>query len=199
VFEAPTQVTPDEPPLARRRWFLPSVCAVAVIAVAAVVLVRLDVIGGSSASPGPVSDQLARRMATVLEQLPPEQHDGHGGHAGTGHEPAKQVCAARVYGYEPASAATVDDVVTVYGFHLCGLAEPGRPWDWATKSVAPLVMRFDTEPPTVTMAEATPDVPYRERVEQLIPARYQRLALEGALEPKALADLRRRYAAASGT
>jgi len=143
-----------------------------------------------------ITAELTQRMRTVLEGLPPEQHQGHGGNAASGS--VSTVCGTRVYGYEPATAATTADVVTVYGFHLCGLVEPGRTWDWAMKLVGPLVMRLDQGPPTVQMAEATVAISYRDRVKQLIPVRYQKLALEEALGPDAMAELRRRYDAAVG-
>lgn len=192
---------PSEPPR-WRRW-LPRIIAVAVLgAVAALLLVRLDVIGGGGSSAArqssAVDAELARRMTTTLEQMPFTQHQNHGGHLVGGDQQVKLVCAARVYGYEPATAATADEVVTVYGFHMCGVAEAGRPWEWAMKLVAPLVMRFDTRPPTVQMAEATAEVTYQDRVRQLIPEQYQQLAFEGALSARAMADLRRRYAAAAG-
>lgn len=189
-----------------RRW-LPRVVAVAVLVAAGVVLlVRLDVLGASAESSessaqersAAVTAELTGRMRTILEQMPPQQHKGHGAHTSTAGAQAKTVCGVRVYGYEPAAAATADEVVTLYGFHLCGQAEPGREWQWATKLVAPLVMRLDTRPPTVEMAEATAEVTYRDRVKQLIPPQHQKLALEGALTPDEMADLRRRYDAAAG-
>ena len=172
------------------------------LAAIVVLLVWLDVVGrasDSSSARGPVAitAALTERMRVTLEQLPPEQHEGHGGHVGTAGPPSPLVCGTRVYGYEPADAPTVDDVVTVYGFHMCAIAEPGRSWDWAMKLVAPLVMRFDTRPPTVQIAESANGVSYRDRVKQLFPARYQKAAFEQGLEPAELAELRRRFEAAA--
>jgi hypothetical protein len=143
-----------------------------------------------------IKAELVRRMTTLLEQLPPEQHEGHGG---VSEQPATSVCGARVYGYEPSTAQTADQVTTVYGFHMCGLAQPGLPWDRAMKMVAPLVIRFDRQPPRVQMAESGAGVSYQDRVRQLFPAQYQRPAFEEALGSAGMADLQRRYAVVSRT
>lgn len=142
-----------------------------------------------------VRAELVRRMTTLLEKLPLEQHEGHGGGVGG---KVTAVCGARVYGYEPATATSADDVVTVYGFHMCGLAQPGLPWERAMKMVAPLVIRYDTRPPKIRMAESGAGVSYRDRVKQLFPAKYQRSAFEEALGPAGMAELRRRYTAVAG-
>jgi hypothetical protein len=154
----------------------------------------------SSAARRPVAirAELTQRMRDVLERLPPGQHQGHGGQTGPDGKPVTTVCGTRVYGYDPIEAATVEDVVVVYGFHLCGLAEPGRPWDQAMKIAAPLVIRFDTQPPTVQIAESGAGISYRDRVKELIPERYQQMAFQEALGPDAMAELRRRYDAVAG-
>ena len=188
-----------EPPARRRAW-LPRILAVVVLVVAVVTLVRLGVGRSEEQSPDGIRADLVQRMTTVLEQSP-SAHAGHGGHVagpGSSAAPTRTVCGSQVYGYEPADAATAEDVVTVYGFHMCGVAEAGVPWDFATRFVAPLVMRFDTNPPTVQAAESSADVTYQERVKQLIPAQYQELAAQSALEPDAMAELRRRYDEAAG-
>jgi hypothetical protein len=182
----------------RPRWraWLPRIFAVVVlVAAGVVVLVRTEVIGGPTPAErtATITAELDRRMTTTLEQLPATGHAGHGAQAGAG---GRTLCGTRVYGYEPEDARTADAVVTVYGFHLCAVAEPRGTWDFATKYVSPLVMRADTDPPTFQMVESTVDVSYRDRIKQLIPEHYQRLANEGALEPGDMADLRRRFDAA---
>jgi hypothetical protein len=170
---------------------------VLVLAGAALVLIRLDVFGkNAEATPASISAQLKQRMTKELESLPAEGHAGHGGTAGD--QPAKTVCGVRVYGYEPEQAKSVAEVVTVYGFHFCAVAESNTPWDWATKLVAPTVMHLNTDPPTFQMAQSTADTTYIESLKQLIPERFQKLATEGALEPETMAELQRRYAAAAG-
>jgi hypothetical protein len=184
-----------ERPPSRRRW-LPRILAVAVLVAAAVVaLVRLDVIGGPSEAEraATVTAQLNDRMTSTLEKLPTEGHQGHG--AATSAE-SRTLCGTRVYGYEPEDAREVKDVKTVYGFHFCAVAEPGGVWDFATKLVAPLVMRLDTDPPAFEMAAATDTTSYQDRITQIFPPRYQKDARETALEPEAMAELRARYEAA---
>jgi hypothetical protein len=188
-------VETTEAPASKRRGLVPRIFAVVVLLVAGVVaLVRFEVIGGPSPEErdATVRAALAQRMTTELEKLPASGHAGHGGTDTQG----TTVCGVRVYGYEPKDAKTADDVDTVYGFHLCAVAEPKGAWDWATKFVAPLVMKLDTTPPTMEMAASTETVSYRERITQIIPPEYQELANQGALEPHAMAELRRRFDAA---
>lgn len=197
-----------------------AVAALAVVAVA--VLVRLVVVDRDPAGTGGVRGQVGERMRGVLEQLDPAGH-GHTGHGGSGHGGAssdgassdgaggdgagqgdgraadvRTVCGVRVFGYEPAGARNLRGVRTVYGYHLCGVAEAGRSWDWAVKLSGPLVMDLASDPPRVQVAEATPEVPFRERVRQLIPERYLRQAYQESLDDATMRDLRRRYDAAAG-
>jgi hypothetical protein len=146
---------------------------------------------------GPVAIRiaLAQEMRLVLERLPPQSHQGHGGPVG---RPSPLVCGTRVYGYEPEDAATLGDVVTVYGFHMCALAESGRSFDWAMKMVAPLVMRFGGGPPEVNIAESSNGVSYRDRVKQLFPAKYQQVAFQQSLGTAEIGELRRRFEAIAG-
>jgi hypothetical protein len=200
VTSSPT-TTPVDEPTRRNRLPLIILAVTVLIAVAAVVLVRFDVVGGEASAAGSTSTidaELSRRMITTLEALPAGEHAGHGDAAEPGATPARTVCAVRIFGYQPTTAATVDEVKTVYAFHFCGVADKGRVWDWATKLVAPLVMKFDTRPPTIQMAESTAKITYRERVKQLFPDPYEKMAFEQALTPKQMSDLRRRYDEAAG-
>ncbi|HST85318.1 MAG TPA: hypothetical protein VLL08_26495 [Kineosporiaceae bacterium] len=149
----------------------------------------------STRGPVAIRAALAQKMRVVLEQLPPEGHQGHGGAAG---RPSPLVCGTRVYGYEPADAITVEDVVTVYGFHMCALAEAGRSFDSAMKMVAPLVMRFGAGPPELEVAESSNGVSYRDRVKQLFPVNYQQSAFQETLVPEGMGELRRRFEAIAG-
>jgi hypothetical protein len=199
VTSSPT-MTPVDEPTRRNRLPLIILAVTVLIAVAAVVLVRFDVLGAESASGSAttVDAELARRMTATLEALPPEQHAGHTDAAEAGAAPARTVCAVRIYGFQPTTAATADDVDTAYAFHFCAVADKGRQWDWATKLVAPLVMKFDTDPPTIQMAESTAKITYRDRVKQLFPDPYEKMAFEQALTPEQMTDLRRRYDEAAG-
>jgi hypothetical protein len=182
-----------------RIWRRPQVLVlVALLTVTVGLVVWLTGVGRADESArGPVAIRaaLAQKMRVVLERLPAEGHQGHGGLAG---RPSPLVCETRVYGYEPADAVTVRDVVTVYGFHMCAMAEPGRAFDSAMKMVAPLVMRFGDGPPELQVAESSNGVSYRDRVKQLFPVNYQQAAFQETLEPAQMSELRRRFEAIVG-
>jgi hypothetical protein len=165
---------------------------------AAVVLVNA---GGSEAEPADLQGQIKTRMRTTLEQADPGQHN-HAAHnvqqvATSGEKPAV-ICGIRVYGYEPAEVTALADVRTVYGFHLCGVAEQKRPWDVAVKLAGPVIMDMSTEPPGIQVVEATADVRFIDRLREMFPAKYAALAEKEALADSEMADLRRRYDAAAG-
>lgn len=141
-------------------------------------------------------EQLTSRLRTTLEQADPATHR----HAGHGSPPGQQavVCGVRVYGYEPAGVTELADVRTVYGFHMCGVAEPQRPWDVAVKLAGPLIVTMATDPPGIQVVEATADVPYVDRLHQMFPDKFARLALTEALSETEMTGLRSRYNTAAG-
>jgi hypothetical protein len=157
---------------------------------------------GSDAEPDDLPGQVAARMRTTLERADPGQHN-HAGHntqqtaAAQGAKPAV-VCGVRVYGYEPAEVTALVDVRTVYGFHLCGVAEQQRPWDVAVKLAGPVIMDMSTQPPGIRVVEATAEVRYVDRLREMFPERYAEMALKEALTDAEMAQLRRRYDAAAG-
>ena len=152
--------------------------------------------------PAVLRQEILTRMRTTLEQADPAQHQ-HAGHtvpeAPAGEQAAPAVvCGVHVYGYEPTGAATLADVRTVYGFHLCGVAEQRRHWDGAVKLVGPVIMDMTTQPPGIQVVEATADVRFVDRLREMFPDKYEELALREALPASEMADLRRRYDAAAG-
>ena len=157
---------------------------------------------GSTGEPADVQAQVVARIRTTFEQSDPEQHN-HSGHTAqqatteAGAKPAV-VCGVRVYGYEPARATALADVRTVYAFHLCGVAEQKRPWDVAVKLAGPVIVDVSTEPPGIQVVEATADVKFVDRLQQMFPAQYAQVALKEALSDSEMAELRRRYDAAAG-
>ncbi|MFY1669338.1 hypothetical protein ACN27G_05185 [Plantactinospora sp. WMMB334] len=184
-------------------WYRNRFVWVAVILLAvsagAVVLVRT---AGSNAEPADLQGQILTRMRTTLEQADPEQHN-HAGHdiqqVATGEEAKPAViCGVRVYGYEPAEVTALADVQTVYGFHLCGVAEQKTPWDWAVKLAGPVIMDMSREPPGIQVVEATENVMFIDRLRQMFPPKYADLAQKEALADSEMADLRRRYDDAAG-
>lgn len=179
----------------RNRYVWVAVILLVVSAGAVVLLNRAD----PEAKPADLQGQIMARMRTTLEQADPGQHN-HAGHTAqqvTTEKPAV-ICGVRVYGYEPAKVSALADVRTVYGFHLCGVAEQKRPWDVAVKLAGPVIMVMSTEPPGIQVVEATADVMFTDRLREMFPEKYAELALKEALTDSEMADQRRRYAAAAG-
>lgn len=157
----------------------------------------------TSAGEAPSEDlqaQIMTRMRTTLEQADPGQHHhaGHNAQQATEGAEAPVICGVRVYGYEPAEVTALADVRTVYGFHLCGVAEQKRSWDSAVKLAGPVVIDMSTEPPGIQVVEATAEVMFVDRLREMFPDKYAELALKEALAGSEMADLRRRYDAAAG-
>ncbi|MGC4771225.1 hypothetical protein ACLQ25_19925 [Micromonospora sp. DT44] len=183
------------------RWYRNRLVWVAVILLAvsagAVVLVRQ---ADQDAKPADLQAQITARMRTTLEQADPGQHNhaGHGAQQAATEGKPPVICGVRVYGYEPTDAAALTDVRTVYGFHLCGVAEKKRPWDVAVKLAGPVIMDMSTNPPGIQVVEATADVMFVDRLRQMFPDKYEELALKEALTQSEMADQRRRYDAAAG-
>ncbi|MBM0275923.1 hypothetical protein [Micromonospora tarensis] len=181
----------------RNRFVWVAVILLAVSAGTAVLLNRSD----STAEPADLQGQITARMRTTLEQADPGQHNhaGHGAQQATTQEKKPPViCGVRVYGYEPAEATALADVRTVYGFHLCGVAEQKRPWDVAVKLAGPVIMDMSTDPPGIQVVEATADVMFVDRLREMFPDKYEELALKEALTASEMAEQRRRYDAAAG-
>ncbi|MFY1636493.1 hypothetical protein ACN27F_24995 [Solwaraspora sp. WMMB335] len=185
------------------RWYRNRFVWVAVIMLAtsagAVALVNT---AGSTADPADLRGQILTRMRAALEQADPEEHN-HAGHdlqqLNIGEETRQAViCGVHVYGYEPVEVTQLADVDTVYGFHLCGVAGPDRPWDVAPKLAGPLIMDMSVEPPGFQVVEATAEVMFVDRLRQMFPHKYAELAMTEALADSEMVDLRRRYDAAAG-
>ncbi|MBF9130444.1 hypothetical protein I0C86_15970 [Plantactinospora sp. S1510] len=183
-------------------WYRNRFVWVAVILLAAsataVVLVNS---AGTEAGPADLKGQIMTRMRTVLETADPAQHQHQGHTAQTSSESGKKaavVCGVHVYGFEPTDVTALADVDLVYGFHLCGIAEPDTPWDWAVKLVGPLIMDMSTEPPGIQVVEATEDTRFIDRLREMFPDPYEGQAEKEALSESEMADLRRRYDAAAG-
>ncbi|WP_250030813.1 hypothetical protein [Paractinoplanes maris] len=149
--------------------------------------------------PADVQGQIVTLMRDTLEQSDPGQHN-HAGHAAAqpSAAPPAVICGVRVYGYEPAQVKTLSEVRTVYGFHLCGVAEPNRPWDVAVKLAGPVIVDVSTTPPGIQVVEATADTKFVDRLREMFPPAYAGLAAKEALSEPEMTDLRRRYDSAAG-
>ena len=191
----------DQTPAARR-WYRNRFVWVAVILLAVSVTVVIQVnSGGPKAEPADLRTQVTARLRTLLEQADPAQHQHqHPGQAAqtVDGKPTPVVCGVHVYGFEPTGVTTLAEVHKVYGFHMCGIAEPKRPWDVAVKLVGPLIVDMTTEPPGIQVVEATAGVRFIDRLREMFPDPYEELAVKEALAPSELADLRRRYDEAAG-
>ncbi|WP_045743569.1 hypothetical protein [Actinoplanes rectilineatus] len=170
------------------RWrYLWAALVLLVVAAGTVVLTRA---GGTP----DLDELLTARMRDTLEQSSPDQHQHAGYQAGS----APVICGVRVYGYEPSGAAGVAEVRTVYGFHLCGVAEPNSPWDIAVKLAGPVILDMSTDPTGIQVVEATEQIRYADRLRQMFPPKYAEVARTEALTETEMADLRRRYDTAAG-
>ncbi|MEU7975863.1 hypothetical protein AB0B48_27895 [Micromonospora sp. NPDC049089] len=180
----------------RNRFVWVAVILLVVSAGAVVLVNRAD----PEAKPADLQSQIIARMRTTLEKADPGQHNhaGHGAQQAATAEKAAVICGVRVYGYEPTEATALADVQTVYGFHLCGVAEKQRPWDVAVKLAGPVIMDVSTTPPGIQVVEATADVRFIDRLRQMFPPKYAEPATREALTESEMADLRRRYDAAAG-
>ncbi|MEW2445856.1 hypothetical protein [Micromonospora marina] len=182
----------------RSRFVWIEVCLLAAsIGVAAVVTST-----STRTDPAVLRQEILARMRTTLEQADPAHHH-HAGHPApqvtAGEQAApKVICGVHVYGHEPAGASTLAEVRTIYGFHLCGVAEQKRHWDGAVKLVGPVIMDMTIDPPGIEVVEATADVRFVDRLREMFPDKYEELALREALPTSEMADLRRRYDAAAG-
>lgn len=183
---------PLAPPPRRRtraRWIA---VAVVVVAAAVLALVLRAVGSGGPSRPPTLANQLADRIAAVLEASTPLDHHQHGHHSIGDANAAKipTLCAVRTLGFEPAEAKTVAEVRTVYAYHLCAMVEPGRTWDGARKLSGPMAAQL-TEPVKIQVVE--PGLGFPDRVRSLIPAPYQEEALKELLEEDQMRDLRERF------
>jgi hypothetical protein len=182
------------------RWYRNRFVWVAVILATTAGAVVLVNSAGSEAEPADLQGQILSRMRTTLERADPGQHNhaGHNAQQATGGKEPAVICGVHVYGFEPAGATALADVRTVYGFHLCGVAEQKRPWDVAVKLAGPVIVDMSTEPPGISVVEATAEVMFVDRLREMFPPRYADLAQKEALGASEMADLRRRYEAAAG-
>ncbi|BAL88484.1 hypothetical protein AMIS_32640 [Actinoplanes missouriensis 431] len=170
--------------IARRHGWVALVLA---LSAGAVALLNTN---GTGTTPAALDEQLTADMRTTLERSGPEQHQ-HAGHGAQ--QEGEVICGVRVYGHEPRGAGALPEVRTVYGFHLCGVAEPGRPWDVAVKLAGPVILDMTTDPPGIQVVEATADVRFIDRLHEMFPPEYAEVASREALSEAEAAELRRRY------
>jgi len=201
TVDAPSPA-PPRPPARGRRWLAVGAAVVAAVAVVGVLYSLSERSPAPTAGPGPstLNDRLAAQIVTTLEKATPAQHQAHGHHeiasaAPEGKKPDAVYCTAEVYGFEPATATSTDEVTKVYGYYLCAVQEEGRPWDYAPKLVGPIVYEPRTDPPGVHVIEGGDGYP--DRLRALLPAEYHQRAAVGFSSGANIAGVRSRYNAAS--
>ena len=173
------------------RWL-----AVAVVLVAVAVAVLLRVVSNASEPAEPtLSEQLGTRVAEILQESSPAEHEEHGHHiddVATG-----VLCEASAFGFEPPEATTVEQVQVVYAHHMCAVVGPAFGWPDGVRSAGPLAVDL-TEPPAVRTPELVPaeeGMDYAGRIRALIPEAYheQVLGFDGFVDPAVADALRERY------
>lgn len=179
------------PPRRRGRARLIAVVLVVVAAALVAVVLRMGS-GGAASRPPTLQNQLADRIAAVLEQSTPNDHHAHGHHSIGDVNVVKgpTLCAVRTLGFEPAEAKTVAEVRKVYAYHLCAIVEKGRAWDFAQKLSGPMAAEL-TDPMKIQVVE--PGLGFQDRVRSLIPQPYQEEALKELLDEDQMRDLRKRF------
>ncbi len=156
-------------------WLLPELVALAVIAAGLVYL-----------QSNAFTNQLSDRAMAVLEQTPPAGQHLHDLSGQTG----KVICAAESFGTEPAGAKRLEEVKVIYALHLCAIAVPGMPWDYAARSSGPVVITL-SDPPTVQIPLSGEGYP--ERVRALIPDKLEARAFGNFIDKGRPSALRARY------
>ncbi|GIJ46309.1 hypothetical protein Val02_31950 [Virgisporangium aliadipatigenens] len=197
-----TAEAPSRPPSQGRRWLAVGAAVLAAIVVVGVLYSLSERSPAPTAGPGPstLNERLAAQIAQTLERSTPAQHQAHGHHEIASAPPADGkpdpvYCTAEVYGFEPASAASTEEVTKVYGYYLCAVQQENRPWDYAPKLVGPIVYEPRLDPPGVHVIEGGDG--YQERLRALLPEEYRKRATVGFSDGRNINDVRTRYQAAS--
>lgn len=172
------------------------------MAAAGVAIVAVGVVVGGvllSAEPS-LDEQLARRVVAALERADPESPPMHG------HEPADPTrrtdidghelrCVAKVFGHEPPSATSVDDVRVVYAHRTCAATGEGLAWPASLRETGPVAVRLGMPDTLVLPEKALPadaDASYADRIRAVIPRQYQAqaLAYPDFVDPEVAEELR---------
>lgn len=159
-----------------------------VVAVGAALALR----GLSSAAEPTLEEQLAHRVVTILEEASIEEHAAHGHHFHN--DDGMILCAAEPFGFEPASAQTVDQVRVVYAHHMCAVTN--FPWPYSVRAGGPLAVELTNPPQVILPAEGTDHV---EEIRKIIPEEYHDVLLPtgGFHDERITNELRKRLEAAS--
>lgn len=177
-----------------RHWVRWLAVAVALVAVAAAVLLR---VASNASEPAEQSlpEQLGNRVEEILQESSAAEHAEHGHHFDE--EATGVLCEASAFGFEPPDATTVEQVRVVYAQHMCAVVGSAFGWPDGIRSGGPLAVEL-TEPPTVRtpeVVEVEEGADYAARIRTLIPEQYheQALGFDGFVDPAVADALRERY------
>jgi hypothetical protein len=162
-------------------WLLPELLAA--------LLVAMLMLHPGPARAADLSAQLADEVVRILEGMPPAEHQDHG-HTVAAED--RVLCVAEIIGMEPADAATIADVRTVYAYYMCAAGPPGTPYDMSHRISGPVAVVL-TSPPQARIAQAGEGYP--DRVRAMIPPKYQERAFGSFRDQTKPLGLRSRYEA----
>jgi hypothetical protein len=183
------QVDPRARHRRRRRWPLAAILAAAVaLPVVAFVVTRMHF--GADGLPSKLRTDLATEVQAILETSPVILEIGQAAHDHDHGGPVRVMCAVDPFGIAPATATSAGQVQWVYAQHLCAIATPGTPWDFASKSAGPVAVSL-SNPPSVLLPQPRQD--FRTQVRQLIPAKYLTQAFGPFQHPDVVAKLRQQF------
>ena len=157
-----------------------------------------------------LDELMTRRAEAALERAQPlatGEPSAHGGGHAQPADPNRRTdldghelrCVAKVFGYDPPSATTIDDVTAIYAHRMCAAVGPGLAWPDAIRETGPVAVRLGVPDELVMPEKLVPDdteVSYPERIRAVIPARYHNDALAFAdfVNPDVAEELQDRLA-----
>ncbi|MGR6913772.1 hypothetical protein ACU635_05925 [[Actinomadura] parvosata] len=162
----------------------------AIVTLAGVVLAGVTFLVARQPS-SKLNEELAAQVTLILEQASPGEHHAHG-HSFD----SRVVCAVEPFGTEPPDATSLVQVRWVYARHMCAITGESPDWAESVRASGPIAVKIDI-PPEVRVPKAGPGYP--DRVRQLIPARYHKLAFEDFQDDSAIEAARERFALVSST
>jgi hypothetical protein len=159
------------------------------VAAAAIAVVASGiVVAGAMLSAEPSLDELLdRRVVAALERSTPGSAPSAHAHNApkkpnhrTDIDGFELVCAAKVFGHEPADVSTVEDVRVVYAHRTCAAVGPGLMWPESIRETGPVAVKLGVPDTLVLPENALPgdaNAQYADRIRAVIPKRYQSAAL----------------------
>jgi hypothetical protein len=147
-----------------------------------------------------LDEQLSRRVVAALERATPTAAPAHAHNQPknptrrTDIDGNELTCVAKVFGHEPSTATSVNEVKVIYAHRTCAAVGPGLLWPESIRETGPVAVRLGIPDELVLPEKALPDkgdVAYADRIRAVIPKRYQKqaLAYPDFVDPDVAADL----------